>query len=398
MRIKLLQISMRIISSVYIIIFASSETSFSQEINSISYSIGNYKTIFSIILNEKRTILVHLPDDYDISLKKYPVLYILDSENTNRFTQIVSAITFYSGIRRLPKMIVVGILNTDRTRDLTPQKIVQRKNSGGGEAFLDFIISEVKPYIEKNYRTSIYDILSGGSLAGTFTLYALFNKPESFDAYIASRPALNSTVNYTWDSNTYPNRASELLEDRPSLRKSLYIDYGRREDALHDPAVVHGLMNIFKSMAPKDFHWKVEGMDESGYRSSGSFVNGMISIFEEWYYPADSLFTHGFSNFEIHINKLSKLFGYPVTVADLLGEDDLLMFGNWFLENDKVKESILLFKSAISAYPNAWNLYDSIAEAYMVEGQIEAAIYNFEKSLELNPENTNAVLMLKKIK
>jgi len=48
-------------------------------------------------------------------------------------------------------------------------------------------------------------------------------------------------------------------------------------------------------------------------------------------------------------------------------------------------------------YPNASNPYDSLAEAYMVQGDREAAIKNYRKSLELNPNNTNAVTMLKRL-
>ena len=119
---------------------------------SVTYPIGHYETIHSSVLSEDRAILVSLPDDYETTSKTYPVLYVLDGEDVHRFIQSITAITFYSGVRRLPKMIVIGILNTDRTRDLTPRKIAQRKNSGGGDAFLEFIISELNSYIESKYR------------------------------------------------------------------------------------------------------------------------------------------------------------------------------------------------------------------------------------------------------
>jgi D-alanyl-D-alanine-carboxypeptidase/D-alanyl-D-alanine-endopeptidase len=48
-------------------------------------------------------------------------------------------------------------------------------------------------------------------------------------------------------------------------------------------------------------------------------------------------------------------------------------------------------------YPNSFNTYDSLAEAYMERGDREAAIQNYRKSLALNPDNTNAVQMLKKL-
>jgi len=65
---------------------------------------------------------------------------------------------------------------------------------------------------------------------------------------------------------------------------------------------------------------------------------------------------------------------------------------------NKLKESIEIFKLNVKAYPQSFNVYDSLGEAYMINGDNAFAIQNYEKSLELNPLNTNAVQMIKKIK
>ena len=66
---------------------------------------------------------------------------------------------------RVPEMILVGITNTDRTRDLTPTHVAAPRfenrqfnapTSGGADKFLDFIAREVMPYVEKTYRTQPY--------------------------------------------------------------------------------------------------------------------------------------------------------------------------------------------------------------------------------------------------
>ena len=49
-------------------------------------------------------------------------------------------------------------------------------------------------------------------------------------------------------------------------------------------------------------------------------------------------------------------------------------------------------------FPQSSNVYDSLGEAYMLNGGKELAIKNYEKSLELDPKNTNAVDMLKKLR
>ena len=63
----------------------------------------------------------------------------------------------------------------------------------------------------------------------------------------------------------------------------------------------------------------------------------------------------------------------------------------------KLPEAIALLKLNVEFYPNAWNVYDSLAEAYMTNGEKELAIANYKKSLELNPQNANGREMLKKL-
>jgi Flp pilus assembly protein TadD len=64
----------------------------------------------------------------------------------------------------------------------------------------------------------------------------------------------------------------------------------------------------------------------------------------------------------------------------------------------KLGEAIAVFKLNVELYPGSWNVYDSLAEAYMNNGDKELAIANYEKSLALNPENANGAAMLKKLK
>jgi len=85
---------------------------------------------------------------------------------------------------------------------------------------------------------------------------------------------------------------------------------------------------------------------------------------------------------------------YP---AEFLSENLLNNLGYQQLNAKHIREAIALFKLNVEAYPNAFNPYDSLGEAYLVQGDREAAIKNYRKSLELNPNNTNAVTMLKKL-
>jgi CubicO group peptidase (beta-lactamase class C family) len=71
--------------------------------------------------------------------------------------------------------------------------------------------------------------------------------------------------------------------------------------------------------------------------------------------------------------------------------------GLGFMRAKKLPEALAYLKLNVEFYPNSWNTYDSLAEAYMANGDKELAIANYKKSLEMNPKNTNATEALKKL-
>ena len=72
--------------------------------------------------------------------------------------------------------------------------------------------------------------------------------------------------------------------------------------------------------------------------------------------------------------------------------------GYKYLYEGRINESIELFKLNVAGYPKSSNVYDSLGEAYMGKGEKVLAIKNYEKSLELNPENRNAVIKLEELR
>ncbi|HEV2765651.1 MAG TPA: alpha/beta fold hydrolase [Pyrinomonadaceae bacterium] len=87
------------------------------------------------------------------------------------------------------------------------------------------------------------------------------------------------------------------------------------------------------------------------------------------------------------------------TAADRydFAEAELNNFGYELLFTGRVKEAVEIFKLNVAAYPEAFNTYDSLGEAYLADGQRDLAVKNYKRSLELNPQNTNAVDVLKRI-
>jgi len=137
---------------------------------------GNYRKIYSDVLHEERILLVRLPEDYSKSDKTYPVLFKLDGDKGN-FLQTFAVVYYLTDMTdNAPDPIIIGIENTDRNRDMLPD---QKANS-----FIQFIQSELIPFIDKNYRTNGFRILCGQSLSSLFALYSFLEKPDLFDAYI----------------------------------------------------------------------------------------------------------------------------------------------------------------------------------------------------------------------
>jgi len=81
-----------------------------------------------------------------------------------------------------------------------------------------------------------------------------------------------------------------------------------------------------------------------------------------------------------------------------IAESYLNRFGYELLAMGSTKDAIEIFEINVEAFPGSWNAYDSLGEAYMEDGKKELSIKNYEKSIRLNPDNTNAKEVLKKLK
>ena len=78
-------------------------------------------------------------------------------------------------------------------------------------------------------------------------------------------------------------------------------------------------------------------------------------------------------------------------------EPELNRLGYQLLRTGKPKEAIEIFKLNVEAYPQSFNTYDSLAEAYMTINERNLAIQNYKKSLELKPNNTTAAQAIKRL-
>ena len=175
----------------------------------------------SRVLHETRAIDVALPASYASGERHYPVLLVLDGESL--FPVAAALARFYAAVGQLPEMIVVGIPNTDRTRDLSPAAIAGFRpppelgdTFGGAERFLGFLSDELLPYLDRTYRTVPMRSLVGHSIGGTFALFALARRPEVFTGYLVMEPAA------WWNHEQEMTDARSVLQ-RPAARRARVV-------------------------------------------------------------------------------------------------------------------------------------------------------------------------------
>ncbi|WP_309362796.1 alpha/beta hydrolase-fold protein [Sphingobacterium sp.] len=186
-------------------------------------AIGVKTPLQSDILKEERNLLISVPEGYEDGQKtSYPVIYILDGETNFNYLSSMYHYLSREPFGILPQAILVGITNTDRTRDLTPTATAKEKafsgkrqagfkGSGGNAAFMDFISKELFPFIEKNYRSNGFKVLIGHSFGGLAAINNLLEAPL-FNAYIANDPSL------WWDSELLIRKSENTQQDFKGIR------------------------------------------------------------------------------------------------------------------------------------------------------------------------------------
>lgn len=151
-------------------------------------------------LGRSRRIWLYLPPDYKTSGKRYPALYMHDGQNV--FDEATSFAGEWGVDETLdelhskgdPGIIVVAIDNGEERRldEYSPWKNPEM-GGGEGDAYLEFIVKTLKPYIDENYRTlpgRQNTAIAGSSMGGMISLYAILKYPDVFGKAGVFSPAL----------------------------------------------------------------------------------------------------------------------------------------------------------------------------------------------------------------
>jgi len=365
--------------------------------------IGKMDTLRSKVLNETRKLWVYLPASATNKMftqQRYPVIYLLDApSHFHSVTGLIQQLSSVSGNTVVPEMIVIGIQNTDRTRDLTPthstssafgQTPEMLKNSGGADNFLKFIETELMPYVDSTYPVAPYRMLAGHSYGGLFTIHTLLTKPELFNSYVALDPSL------WWDNGILAKKVNTVLQQKSFPQKPFYMAIA---NVLHtdkaiseiekDTTEIGGGMRILFSVAKTldkfkkggtRWAWKYYKEDSHGSVPLIGQYDALRFIFKghQLLMPPDpaDLKAEVYKN---HYQGLTKLMGYKILPPEI----KLYRAGATLMEMERPEQAYGFFKMSTEYYPQSFIGWDSLGDYYAAKGEKEKAIEQYKKALSL---------------
>ncbi|MCR8558691.1 hypothetical protein KXD93_13625 [Mucilaginibacter sp. BJC16-A38] len=365
--------------------------------------IGTVDTVYSKILNERRTLLIHVPPGNKD--ERYPVLYLLDGES--HFYSAAGIVQQMAGV--IPDMIIVGIATEGtRDRDYTPTQVSDSKGSGRGVDFTKFIEKEVFPYVDAHYPTAPYRVLSGHSLGGLLVVNTLINYPAMFNAYIIIDPAL------WWDNKKLLKQAQQQLPAIDLKKKSVFVAIANNmppgidtitvmKDTLnHNTNITRTVLPFVKALKeakPKGLRWnyKFYPNERHGTIELNAEYDALRYLFDYYQFRDSQFDGHPELNVDsvlsAHFKMLSDRLGYNVVPPESLVNS--LAYHCW--EIKKPKEAFLLFKRNIDNHPQSANAFDSLGDFYAGAGEKQKAIDAYTKSLTLQ-ETTDTRKKLEELK
>lgn len=209
-------------------------------------------TIQSKLLNEDRVINIWVPENYNSTQDSFPVMYMPDGGIKEDFPHVANTLAKLIAEQKIKPIILVGIENTQRRRDLSGFTEVEKDKEiapvvGGSEKFRSFIQEELFPEISTHYRTTNEKSILGESLAGLFVMETLFLKPEMFNNYIAFDPSL------WWNNQQLVKSANEQLTKLPLSGKRIWF---AGSDAADINVNTRELASIFETQKVNNLKWK----------------------------------------------------------------------------------------------------------------------------------------------
>ena len=395
-----------------------------QTIKNGNLVIGKVYSIASKILNENRNIWIYIPasaTDKKYQKQHYPVVYLLDAESHfTSLTGMIQQLSEVNGNAVLPEMIVVGIPNKNRTRDLTPtnaltgpegKKYPGFEKSGGGEKFAAFIGKELIPYIDSVYAPSPLRTIIGHSFGGLTVMNLLVHHADLFNQYVAIDPSM------WWDHRKLLNETKAAIMDKKLDHKSLFVGIANTMNPGMDTAKVtsdttgeteHIRAILALNKVIKDYSDNRLYYDYKYYNNDN---HGSVPLIAE--YDALHFLYAGYGLSQAEINALSEPkstinpdhfltehyqnFSKKSGITMLPPEPYIDQTGIYLLEEKQFERAYALFSLNLRNYPKSFSAHNSMGNYYESKNDKKRAIEYYSKALAIQ-DNQETLTKLKKLK
>ncbi|WP_071886012.1 alpha/beta hydrolase-fold protein [Hymenobacter sedentarius] len=368
--------------------------------------IGQVDSLRSTVLNEQRKVWVSMPASASFSTlakQRYPVVYLLDGASHFAYTadiiQRLSAAT--SSV--FPEMIVVGITNTQRTRDLTTSRPTsvedmsaeELKTAGGAENFTAFIEKELIPYIEAHYPASAHRTLIGHSFGGLLVMNTLVHHATLFENYVALDPSM------WWDGGKLLQEVHEAFAQPRFQGRTLFVASANTTGldsvlAAKDPSV-DGQHTRAKWKLRQDLARNKSNGLRSAYRYYPTDTHSLVTvdatydalryIFQSYMLsPAEysTIFAdkpiEAAAKLVAHYQRVSARVGYPVLPPEPLVTR---MGYNLLPKSGQAPNALALFQLNLQNYPASPSAHAAMGYYYEAQKQPDLAIASYTRSLQL---------------
>ena len=275
-------------------------------------------------------------------------------------------------------MIIVGVVNVDRYRDLSP--VGRRGNTSGIGPFSRFVAEELLPFVDSEYRTKSYRVLVGPQAGAEFGLHTLATRPELFNALIAEDPF---SVPETRD--LLMPMLEELIEEGPPSPTFLQLTWADRAGFAVRTDGAEGLRSFEKLVADSDtpdltlvVHY-VESSED--FLPPLLLKDGLRALFRGHRFPEDREVKE-LADITEHYDELSARLGFDVDVARMT----LVANASRLAQNGEADAAEEILDYLILTYPQSLDGYWQLANLRRERGDTEGAIELYRKCLELMPD------------
>ena len=353
-------------------------------------SIGTFRQLRSDVLDEDRMLLVCLPKDYEETAMSYPVLYVLYGDQVRGyFAEAVHIVDRLSEEGSMPKMIVVGVANVDRYRDLSA---VERPGMPLGiEPFSRFLTEELLPFVESEYRTKDFRVLVGPQAGAEFGLYTLAKRPGLLDAFIIENPFRSGRVH-----DVLTEMMNEVLDEGLPSFTFVQITASDRAgpmDQTEQLGYMHAFDKVVEDKAPHNLTLITHYIEDSkDFLPLLNLREGLRELFRDYRFPENSE-VQGLSDITSHYAALSELYGFEVDVP----EKTLYMKADELTKIDEDGSAREILEYLIEVYPSSLGGYWGLANLHRETGNRELALKYYRKCVELMPNMGPAIQWIEKL-